>query len=415
MEAKTLLFIIFWPVLTVLSADELCERLRSYHLHVTDPEEFIIHLQPNRKAFCLSACKSHSSCQAVSWSATQGICKFHPFSPYSIRFNGNVAVSTNWMLLILELPSETGWRPVAKFSTSSGNFTGKRSYELWTNPYESENDDVSLLTNIRERSSRHYVHKEKDWLMGLHDVTKVKLSLYENSTEAAWAIFEKKPGADDNWFQPSRVIDSFPWDTELLRSSAEMSLAPQEYDRAIQFYVVKSNPGYTLRPFSPHAYWMKTYESIVGSNRYGLVRQGSLCVYRTTNTPLILFSKTSNPTLLTDSDVSLVVNWTAATGREGHYGLYLADSENYCQTHLGTEMPTVAEMDHIRITQPYQCCSIGWMAGPARGFPMNDVILPCGNRTATIVYGLQNSANIYCKTNTNQVGVADALVISVNI
>ena len=41
----------------------------------------------------------------------------------------------------------------------------------------------------------------------------VKISVYKDGSEVAWVTFEKNPGDDsDGWFDPSRVIDSYPWD-----------------------------------------------------------------------------------------------------------------------------------------------------------------------------------------------------------
>ena len=172
-------------------------------------------------------------------------------------FQGQIIKNHSWRLFAPKPKPEHKWKSIAKFSTHSGTFRGKFSHELWTS--SSIEDDFSSCVTITnsESCSFHYIHKGKDWLMGLSEVKQVKVSLYENGTEAAWAIFEKKPGADDNWFQPSRVIDSFPWDTELLRSSAEMSLAPQEYNQGTRFYIVKPKPGYPLKARSPHEYWMQ--------------------------------------------------------------------------------------------------------------------------------------------------------------
>ena len=91
-------------------------------------------------------------------------------------------------------------------------------------------------------------------------VTKVKISLYKDGVEAAWVIFDKQPGSNDNWFQPSRIIDSYPWNTELLKSSSDMSMEPQQNNDKTRFYIVESNPDFYLREQSPHRYWMKISE-----------------------------------------------------------------------------------------------------------------------------------------------------------
>ena len=40
--------------------------------------------------------------------------------------------------------------------------------------------------------------KGKDWLLGFDTVTQVKISLYEDGIEAAWVIFDKQSGSNDN-------------------------------------------------------------------------------------------------------------------------------------------------------------------------------------------------------------------------
>ena len=51
----------------------------------------------------------------------------------------------------------------------------------------------------------------------------VKLSVYKDGLEVAWATFNKNSGVDDVWFDPSRVVDSHPWDkTQLQANTANM-------------------------------------------------------------------------------------------------------------------------------------------------------------------------------------------------
>ena len=225
-----------------------------------------------------------------------------------------------------------------------------------------------------ERCNNHYVHKGKDFLMQLEETTKVKVSLYKKDAEAAFVIFEKKSIPNDNWFEPSRVIDSYPWDVELLKSSAEMSLEPQQHNQDTRFYIVKSKPGYPLRRRSPHSYWMKIYEN----------SEVDICQYGLIDTPYILYSKGPGPTLLSKSAVSLIINWTSLTERNASYSLTWADAENFCQTHLDTKLPTETEVDIARVNQHYECCKAGCMANNKVGYPMNQKRKGCGNKIGIV-------------------------------
>ena len=197
--------------------------------------------------------------------------------------------------------SPNTWTPITKFSATTGQFNGDFSYELWNNPMNSMNNDTCASTNKSIRCNRHFVHKDKDWLLGLDAITKIKVSLYEDGIETAWVIFDKQPGSNDNWFQPSIIIDSYPWDTGKLRSSSDMSLEPQQYNDNTRFYIVESNPDFYLRGSSPHKYWMK------------IISDSNECEYGIVKTPYILYSKGPYLTLLSKSQVSRVVKWDSPT------------------------------------------------------------------------------------------------------
>lgn len=52
----------------------------------------------------------------------------------------------------------------------------------------------------------------------------MKISVYKNGTEQAWASFRKSPGLSDLWLDPGRVIDSYPWDkTKLQETTAHFA------------------------------------------------------------------------------------------------------------------------------------------------------------------------------------------------
>ena len=47
----------------------------------------------------------------------------------------------------------------------------------------------------------------------------IKLSVYKDGLEVAWATFNKNSGVDDAWFDPSRIVDSHPWDKAQLQAN----------------------------------------------------------------------------------------------------------------------------------------------------------------------------------------------------
>ena len=69
------------------------------------------------------------------------------------------------------------------------------------------------MKHLITKCERHFVDHDKDTILASDSTTKVKVSLYDDGVEAAWVIFKKQPGSDDHWFQPSRIVDSYPWDT----------------------------------------------------------------------------------------------------------------------------------------------------------------------------------------------------------
>ena len=45
------------------------------------------------------------------------------------------------------------------------------------------------------------------------------MSLYLNNTEVAWMTFWKTTGSAVDWFDSSNLLEAYPWDINLLRSS----------------------------------------------------------------------------------------------------------------------------------------------------------------------------------------------------
>ena len=357
---------------------------------------------------CAFHCLSNQDYRTFFVNKRSLMCRFYSLSPFMIQYE--LVPDPDWS--VYYRVNTTSWIHIAKFSSFKEDyFNGHFSYELWSNP-DSKNTQNCAVGNVDLKCHKHYVHRSKDLLLSSNSIKKIKVSLYENGTEAAWTIFEKKSGADDNWFQPSRVVDSFPWDTELLRSSAEMSLAPQEHDSSTRFSILKAKRGYPVRPLSPHKYWMKIQE-----------KSNPLFCESADPTPWILFSKGPNPTLLSRSSVSLLVNWTAATGSAGGGALSWNDAETFCRDHLGVTVATWNEVDDARVNNAFQCCVKGWMAhvvtgGGVAGYPMNEAQPACGGRVGMVGWQLDGGGgerwDVYCRADQQLVGLADTLVISVN-
>lgn len=387
-------------------------KFNTFHIspgyQVKEINDVIINLKYLKeiKYQCILRCLLQKNCKSISSSNLDSICKLHMVPIFPINFLGDVLSKSNWDLFFTN--PEMAWIPIAKFSASNGQFKGDYSYELWNNPTSSLNNDSCASTNESTRCSRHFVHKSKNWLLGLDKITKVKVSLYESGFEAAWVIFDKQPGSNDNWFQPSRVIDSYPWDTKLLKSLSEMSMEPQQYNEATRFYIMESNSDFNLRKLSPHRYWMKVHEtSSLGSTD---VNQ---CEYGIVTVPYILYSKDRNPTLLSKSGVSHVIDWSTPTG--GRYTLTWSDAQNFCEIHLNTSLASYNEVNNVRINQPYQCCMVGWMAGQKVSYPMNERKGGCGNFIGMKAVRTTGRWNVYCRPDQNLVGVADTMVISINM
>ncbi len=56
-------------------------------------------------------------------------------------------------------------------------------------------------------------------IMHINVYLQIKLSLYKNQTEVAWITFNKSSDSRTDWFNSTNVLDSHPWDPNLLRDS----------------------------------------------------------------------------------------------------------------------------------------------------------------------------------------------------
>ena len=352
---------------------------------------------------CIAMCLSGKyNCKSISWRETKRKCKLHSSSPFDFNFTSKLFVKDFWDLVVLQ--NDNIWQPIAKFSTNkAGTFAGSKADDLWQVFKDSPNGDPCLMTGVHQSCTKHFVHRNKDWILGLKDVTKMKVNLYENSAEAAWAIFEKKPGADDNWFQPSRVIDSYPWDTELLKSSAEIIVNTIDV-MFTSFSILRSDPFTPFGRTSAHQHWMKIHETGWGVSYE--CSQGHM------TSPQILYSKSPNPTLLSKSNISLVTNYTMNGGTLKDKNFDWATAESFCQLTFGIDIATIGEVDAYRVEGPYQCCNYGWMANRTAGYPMNEVREDCGNGTGVLNQRTDGVWDVYCKPDQSFVGLADTMVIS---
>ena len=75
---------------------------------------------------------------------------------------------------------------------------------------------------------------------------------------------------------------------------------------------------------------------------------------------------------------------------------------------------TYDEVNSARMNQSYQCCNRGWMANQIYSHPMVVRRSGCGG-PGMVGRGTSGSHNVYCKPDQSLVGVADTMVISINI
>ena len=373
-----------------------------HNFEIKDLQDYHIIDSNQSEQICILECLRDFRCTDASWEQRTGRCKLHSVSLFDMGFNGEIIANTSWKILHLQ-KQEHSWIPIAKFSTSTGLFNGSDSWELWSNPNISVNADSCASLDGSVPCTRHFVHKYKDWILGLDTVTKVKVSLYDNGEEVAWAIFRKLPVSEDNWFQPSRVIDSSPWDPELLRqtTTTEMSLEPQPGNEGIRFYIVEKHTNREFTQWTAFRYWMKIREP------------GSWWTYGKSPSPQILYSLDPGPVMLTNSSVSYFRGWS------GRYSLNWAQAQTFCDTNLGVPIATYDDVDNARVTEDYDTCAAGWMSPQVAGYPRNTLVSNCGNKVGMVIYvdptPVERQYDVYCKTNQSLVGVADTMVISVLI
>ena len=117
----------------------------------------------------------------------------------------------------------------------------------------------------------------------------IKLSVYEDEVEEAWATFTKNSGADDAWFHFSRVKDSFPWDKTLLQ---ENTVKYQEYITTYHgdiFWTMSEGSKFNVEAedrLTAHARWVT------------LATGHSCDLVAGTPSPVILYSKQAGPEYL---------------------------------------------------------------------------------------------------------------------
>ena len=114
--------------------------------------------------------------------------------------------------------------------------------------------------------------------------------MYKDGTEVAWATFNKNSGIDDVWFDPDRVVDSYPWDaTQLRESTANFQTRISNYHGSL-FWTMSEGSKYNSAGedrLTAHARWV-TMATGHGCD----VTPGM------TSDPVILYSKQAGPTYL---------------------------------------------------------------------------------------------------------------------
>ena len=115
----------------------------------------------------------------------------------------------------------------------------------------------------------------------------VKISVYKDGSEVAWAIFGKNPGAGDVWFDPSRIIDSYPWNKSQLQENTARFLKKGVGNR--NFWMISEGVKYNtfnVGTKSAHAHWLT-------------ILTGRSCDLRVeTAVPAIMYSKVGGPVFL---------------------------------------------------------------------------------------------------------------------
>ena len=88
----------------------------------------------------------------------------------------------------------------------------------------------------------------------------IKISVYKDGSEVAWVIFAKNPGDDsDGWFDPSRVIDSYPWDKIQLQESTARFLTKTGNQNRNNYWSISEGAKYNTHnvgAISAHAHWL---------------------------------------------------------------------------------------------------------------------------------------------------------------
>ena len=394
--AKMLFFLILCNIEFIhcgFTTGKLSQTIPGFELNNSKHLDYTVAEADEGQKICFLECLSTSGCKYASWYHGNGLCKLHYVSPLHLSFTGEIIQSESSQLIHIPA-TENPWLLIAKFSTAyDEHFDGGTSWELWSDPSLSNNTDECSVAGEDVNCTRNFVHNNKEWVLGVGFVSKVKISLYDNGEEVAWAIFRKLPGSEDTWFQPSRVIDSFPWDPELLRQTptTEMSFEPQPGDTGAGFSIRESHVS-SAQP-AAYKHWLKIRPPGSGN-----------CVYGKTPSPQILYSRGPGSTTLITSSVAHF------EGLSGRYTLNSNQAQTFCDTNLGVPIATYDEVDNARVTEDYECCAWGWVDGGISVIPMNSV--SCGTAVGTDT-GTRGLNNVYCKMNNSLVGVADTMVISV--
>ena len=115
--------------------------------------------------------------------------------------------------------------------------------------------------------------------------------MYKDGSEVAWVAFKKNPGVPDDWFHPSRVMDSYLWDKNQLKAvTVNFRKDINDEDQKL-FWMLSEGRRHNNKDAegrsSAHARWVAMVTSIGCDSATGPV-----------NGPLILYSNQSDPAFL---------------------------------------------------------------------------------------------------------------------
>ena len=143
------------------------------------------------------------------------------------------------------------------------------------------------MERVKRRYTRSYCLVINISSLLLTVLFQIKISIYKDGSEVAWVTFAKNPGYDsDGWFDPSRVIDSYPWDKIQLQESTARFITKTGNQKRKNYWSISEGTKYNTNnvgAMSAHAHWLT------------MVTGTSCDMYEDTVLPAILYSKLAGP------------------------------------------------------------------------------------------------------------------------